>query len=93
MAYQGAHCLRIIVIIFITVLLSFPVIAGERDRIVPAPHSRRLLEAWTGAKRWVLLPGADHNGIHLHPGYRPAIHEFLGSLGAATSLAPGRSRP
>ena len=47
------------------------VIAGERDRIIPAPHSKRLLEAWTGAKRWVLLPGADHNGIHLHPGYRP----------------------
>ena len=58
------------------------VVAGDRDRIVPAPHSRRLLEAWTGAKRWVLLPEADHNRIHLHPGYRPALREFLGSLGA-----------
>ena len=56
------------------------VLAGERDRIVPSPHSKRLFDAWRGPKRWVLLPGADHNGIHLHPGYWPAIHEFLGSL-------------
>ena len=69
------------------------VLAGDRDRIVPAPHSKRLLEAWSGAKRWVLLPGADHNGIHLHPGYRPAIREFLASPGAAKSLDPGRSGP
>ena len=59
------------------------VIAGARDRIIPASHSRRLLDAWRGPKRWVLLPGADHNGIHLHPGYRRAMHEFLASLGDA----------
>ena len=56
------------------------VLAGERDRIVPSPHSKRLFDAWSGPKRWSLLPGADHNGIHLHPGYRPAIREFLASL-------------
>ena len=56
------------------------VLAGERDRIVPSTHSKRLFDAWRGPKRWVLLPGADHNGIHLHPGYWPAIREFLGSL-------------
>ena len=59
------------------------VVAGERDRIVPFTHSKRLFDAWRGPKRWVLLPGADHNGIHLHPGYWPAIREFLGSLGHA----------
>ena len=58
-------------------------LAGERDRIVPSPHSRRLHDAWGGPKRWVLLPGADHNGIHLHPGYWPAIRDFLGSLDRA----------
>lgn len=31
MAYQGVRCLRIIVIIFVTVVLCFPVIAGERE--------------------------------------------------------------
>ena len=56
-------------------------LAGGRDRIVPSPHSRRLHDAWRGPKRWVLLPGANHNGIHLHPGYLPAIRDFLGSLG------------
>ena len=56
------------------------VLAGERDRIVPSTHSKRLFDAWRGPKRWVLLPGADHNGIHLHPGYWPAIREFLESL-------------
>ena len=55
-------------------------LAGERDRIVPSPHSRCLHDAWRGPKRWVLLPGADHNRIHLHPGYRPAIRDFLGYL-------------
>ena len=57
-------------------------LAGERDRIVPSLHSRRLHDAWRGPKRWVLLPGADHNRIHLHPGYWPAIRDFLASLGS-----------
>ena len=56
------------------------VLAGERDRIVPSTHSKRLFDAWRGPKRWVLLAGADNNGIHLHPGYWPASREFLGSL-------------
>ena len=59
------------------------VLAGERDRIVPSTHSKRLFDAWRGPKRWDLLPGADHNGIHLHPGYWPAIREFLESLDRA----------
>ena len=58
-------------------------LAGELDRIVPSPHSRRLHDAWRGPKRWVLLPGADHNRIQLHPGYWPAIRDFLGSLDRA----------
>ena len=49
----------------------------------PVPHSRRLHDAWRGPKRWVLLPGADHNRIQLHPGYWPAIRDFLGSLDRA----------
>lgn len=59
------------------------VLAGERDRIIPSTHSKRLFDAWRGPKRWVALPGADHNGIHLHPGYRPPIRTFLASLAPA----------
>ena len=59
------------------------VLAGDRDRIVPPDRSRRLFDAWRGPKRWVLLAGADHNDIHAHPGYWPAIREFLGAYAPA----------
>ena len=59
------------------------VMAGERDRIIPSKYSRRLHDAWAGPKRWVLIPGADHNDIHGRPRYWPTMREFL------ASLAPG----
>ena len=59
------------------------VLAGGRDRLVPAPLSRRLHDAWGGPKRWSFIPEADHNDIQAQPGYWPAIAEFLASLGSA----------
>ena len=59
------------------------VLAGDRDRIVPPDRSRRLFDAWRGPKRWVLLAGAGHNDIHAHPGYWPAIREFLAAYAPA----------
>ena len=44
--------------------LSCPllIIAAERDSVVPADLARRLFEAAPPARRrWLLLPGADHN--------------------------------
>ena len=58
------------------------VLAGERDRIIPPALSRRLHDAWSGPKRWTLLPGADHNDIHTQPRYWRVIREFLTSLGS-----------
>jgi fermentation-respiration switch protein FrsA (DUF1100 family) len=46
------------------------VVAGERDGIVPAAHSRRLFDAAPQPKRFVLLPGADHNDLDLLAGER-----------------------
>jgi fermentation-respiration switch protein FrsA (DUF1100 family) len=46
------------------------VVAGERDGIVPAAHSRRLFDAAPQPKRFVLLPGADHNDLDLLAGAR-----------------------
>jgi len=46
------------------------VIAGERDGIVPAKLSRRLYDAAPGPKRWVEIPGADHNDWELLAGER-----------------------
>jgi uncharacterized protein len=46
------------------------VVAGGRDRIVPAGHSRRLFAAAPQPKRLVVLDGADHNDHDLHAGPR-----------------------
>ena len=56
------------------------VIAGESDGLIPPEYSRHLHDAWAGPKRWTPVPGADHNDIHLWPGYWPAIREFLDSV-------------
>jgi fermentation-respiration switch protein FrsA (DUF1100 family) len=52
--------------------LSAPllVVAGARDRIVPASHSRRLFAAAPQPKRLVMLEGADHNDHDLLAGPR-----------------------
>ena len=57
------------------------VLAGEQDSLIPPEYSRRLHDAWPGPKQWVLVPEADHNDIHLWPGYWPAMREFLASVG------------
>jgi fermentation-respiration switch protein FrsA (DUF1100 family) len=44
------------------------VIAGDRDAIVPTSLSRRLFEAAPEPKRFVLIPGADHNDPQLSDG-------------------------
>ena len=51
------------------------VVAGERDRIVPAALSRRLYDAAAEPKRFVLVPGADHNDATLLDG-----HELVGEI-------------
>jgi uncharacterized protein len=44
------------------------VVAGEHDRIVPAALSRRLYDAAPEPKRFLLVPGADHNDSALLDG-------------------------
>jgi fermentation-respiration switch protein FrsA (DUF1100 family) len=44
------------------------VIAGGRDRIVPVESSRRVYEAATSLKRFLLIPEADHNDYELFAG-------------------------
>ncbi len=51
-------------------------IAGERDRIVPASMSRVLHDAAWVPKRFVLVPGADHNDLELLAGPR-VIEEIV----------------
>ncbi|MDQ3973653.1 MAG: alpha/beta hydrolase, partial [Actinomycetota bacterium] len=46
------------------------VVAGDRDRIIPASFSRRVYEAASEPKRFVLIPGAGHNDESLLAGSR-----------------------
>jgi fermentation-respiration switch protein FrsA (DUF1100 family) len=56
------------------------VIAGERDRIVPAEQSRRLYEAAKSPKTLLSIPDADHNDYELLAGETmiAGIAKFLG---------------
>ena len=58
------------------------VIAGDRDRIVPLAHSRRLFEAAHDPKTFVIIRDADHNDASLLDGHEmiARIVEFLRSV-------------
>jgi hypothetical protein len=60
------------------------VVAGGRDRIVPAGHSRRLFAAAPQPKRLIVVDGADHNDHDLHAGPR-----VVGELRAFLDGVPG----
>lgn len=67
------------------------VIAGERDRLIPPDLSRRLFEMAPGPKRFVLIPGADHNDIELLAGglFLEEVLRFIGeSSGAVAERSP-----
>lgn len=49
---------------------------GDRDTLIPPEHSARLQGLAPRAQR-VLLPGAGHNDIDSHPGYRQAVLQAL----------------
>jgi fermentation-respiration switch protein FrsA (DUF1100 family) len=55
------------------------VLAGDRDSVVPAEQSRRIYNAVQGVKRFVLIPGADHNDFDLVAGQRlvAEVTQFL----------------
>ena len=60
------------------------VLAGDRDDLIPAAHSRRLADAWAGPVRFELLSDVGHNDIHSVPRYRDAMRHFLASLSPAS---------
>jgi uncharacterized protein len=65
------------------------VIAGDRDGVVPAALSRRLYDGASVPKRFVLVPGADHNDAVLLDG-RQTVGEVLGFL-ERTNVLPASS--
>lgn len=55
------------------------VVAGTADQIVPSSQSRAVYEAATAPKRWLAVPGADHNdGVLLDgPDLIAAVRQLL----------------
>jgi pimeloyl-ACP methyl ester carboxylesterase len=53
------------------------VIAGGRDDIIPPSHSRRLFDAWSGPKRWLEIPQADHHDLSAYPAFEQTLQEWL----------------
>jgi fermentation-respiration switch protein FrsA (DUF1100 family) len=52
---------------------------GDADRVVPYALGRRLFAAANEPKRFVTVPGGDHNNLYT-PEYVRALDEFLGAL-------------
>jgi hypothetical protein len=67
------------------------VIAGERDRIIPATQSRRLYETAPEPKRLVVVPNADHNDPGLCDGglWLAPMVEFLERVGLGPGVGSG----
>ncbi len=52
---------------------------GDADRMIPFDHGRRLFAAANEPKRFVTIPGRDHNDPQT-PEYYQALEQFLGGL-------------
>ena len=55
-------------------------LAADADELVTEADVRELHAAWAGPKEMVVLPGVDHDSIHLHPDYLPAINDYLARI-------------
>ena len=49
---------------------------GDRDSIIPLPLAKRLFDAAHEPKRFLLVPGANHNDFH-PPQYYDTLREFI----------------
>ncbi|MEW5864907.1 MAG: alpha/beta hydrolase [Pseudomonadota bacterium] len=64
--------------------LGQPLLAliAERDEVIPPAHGERLVAAWGGPKRRVLLADAGHNSTDAHPLFWAEIRRFIGEQAA-----------
>ncbi len=52
---------------------------GDRDTIVPLASAQRLFAAANEPKKFILIPGGDHNDAH-SPEYYEQVRQFVESL-------------
>lgn len=55
-------------------------IVAADDAIIPPERSKALVEAWSGTKTLVILPGRGHNDLGRDAGLWAALARFLGAL-------------
>ena len=65
-------------------------IHGDADQIIPMTLGRKLFDAANEPKRWVMIPGADHNDPRTKQAAK-VLDDFLGSLADGDARA-GTSR-
>lgn len=63
---------------------------GDQDRLVPFAQGQKLFAAANEPKRFVTVPGGDHN-TPLPEAYRQALDDFLASLPPYPTSAAGRA--
>ncbi len=62
--------------------LSLPifVLHGDRDKVIPLKHGRKLFLAASGYKKMCIIKGGSHNDLNEFPEYHTEMIEFLDSL-------------
>ena len=68
------------------------VIHGDHDSVIPFWHGRALYDAASEPKRFIAVPGADHNDLEYVAGedFFKWLREFADSLPKAAPAAPSR---
>ena len=64
---------------------------GDADRVIPIELGRKLFDAAPGPKRFIVMPGADHNEPQSEE-YRRALDEFIASLPPQPTSLRGKLR-
>ena len=59
--------------------IDIPVLAilAQNDVVIPSVSSHRLIDAFTHDIEVIVLPGAGHNDLQIHPEFYPLISGFL----------------
>ncbi len=68
------------------------IIHGDRDSVIPFWHGRALYDAAPEPKKFIAVPGADHNDLEFVAGDRffKWLQDFAGSLPNSANSAPPR---
>jgi uncharacterized protein len=55
-------------------------IHGSKDTLIPAQHSRKLTEAFSGQKQLLIIDGGSHNDLRMFESYHNGLKKFLENL-------------